>query len=231
MRDTEIIDRHANQHTITRRYTDESIKFMKDIKDKPFFIYLAYNLPHVPLFASEKFEGRSPRGIYGDVVEEIDFNIGRVMDSFKEMNIEKNIVVVFTSDNGPWLIMNEEGGSAGLLRNGKRSTWKGGMREPCIFWSPGTIRPGIVADIGTTMDLFTTFSSLAGVPIPDDRVVDGIDLSPTLFEGKKGLRNDMFYYRGDELYAIRVGDYKAHFITQDAYGPDKEEHDPPYYII
>ena len=227
MRDTEIIERPANQHTITRRYTDESIKFMKDNKDEPFFIYLAYNLPHVPLFASEKFEGTSPRGIYGDVVEEIDFNIGRVMDSLKEMNIEKNTVVVFTSDNGPWLIMNEEGGSAGLLRDGKGSTWEGGMREPCIFWSPGNIRPGIVTDIGTTMDLYTTFSSLAGVPIPDDRVVDGIDLSPTLFEGEKGLRNDMFYYRGDELYAVRVGDYKAHFITQDAYGPDREEHDPP----
>lgn len=227
MRNTEIIERPANQHTITKRYTDESIKFINEHKESPFFLYLAYNLPHVPLFASKEFEGTSPRGLYGDVVEEIDYNVGRVLDTLAAMGLAENTIVVFTSDNGPWLIMNQEGGSAGLLRNGKGSTWEGGMREPCIFWSPGNIKPGLVTGIGTTMDLFTTFSTLAGVAIPDDRVIDGIDISATLFENAPSPRNEMFYYRGDWLYAVRVGDYKVHFITQEAYEPEVTRHDPP----
>ncbi len=227
MRNTEIIERPANQHTITRRYTDESIKFITENKDKNFFVYLAYNLPHVPLFASEDFEGTSPRGLYGDVVEEIDHNVGRILTILRETGLDKSTIVVFTSDNGPWLIMNEQGGSAGLLREGKGSTWEGGMREPCIFWAPGRIKPRIVTGIGTTMDLYTTFSQLAGVPVPDDRVVDGMDLSSTLFEGEESPRREMFYYRGDRLFAVRVGDYKAHFITQSGYEPQATEHDPP----
>ncbi|MCB0853377.1 MAG: sulfatase, partial [Bacteroidetes bacterium] len=227
MRNTEIIERPADQHTITQRYTEEAIIYIKENKGNPFFLYLAHNLPHVPLFASEAFEGKSPRGLYGDVVEEIDHGVGKILATLRETGLDKNTLVVFTSDNGPWLIMNQEGGSAGLLREGKGSTWEGGMREPCIFWAPGSIKPGVVTDIGTTMDLYTTFSKLAGVEIPDDRVVDGIDLSPVLFDGKKGNRNHMFYYRGDMLYAVRVGDYKAHFITQDAYGPNRNEHEIP----
>lgn len=227
MRNTEVIERPANQHTITKRYTDESIKFMAGHKSSPFFVYLAYNLPHVPLFASETFEDTSPRGLYGDVVEEIDYNVGRVLDTLTAMGLAENTIVVFTSDNGPWLIMNQEGGSAGLLSNGKGSTWEGGMREPCIFWSPGNIKPGLVTGIGSTMDLYTTFSTLAGVPIPNDRVVDGVDLSATLFKGDPSPRNEMFYYRGDWLYAVRVGDYKAHYITQEAYEPEFTRHDPP----
>jgi len=227
MRNTEIIERPANQHTITRRYTEESIKFIKENKDRNFFIYLAYNLPHVPLFASEAFEGTSPRGMYGDVVEEIDHSVGQILVTLRETGLDESTIVVFTSDNGPWLIMNEEGGSAGLLREGKGSTWEGGMREPCIFWAPGRIRPGIVTGIGTTMDLYTTFSKLAGVPVPDDRIVDGMDLSPVLFEGKESPRREMFYYREGRLYAVRIGDFKAHFITQSGYEPEAIEHDPP----
>ena len=101
------------------------------------------------------------------------------------------------------------------------------MREPCIFWAPGRIKPGIVTDIGSTMDLYTTFSEMAGVDIPTDRIVDGIDLGPVLFNNEKSMRKDMFYYRGDKLYAARVGDYKAHFITQEPYGPDVFEHETP----
>lgn len=227
MRNTEIIERPANQHTITRRYTDESIRFINENRDRNFFVYLAYNLPHVPLFASDDFEGTSPRGLYGDVVEEIDYNVGRILTTLHETGLDESTIVVFTSDNGPWLIMNEQGGNAGLLREGKGSTWEGGMREPCIFWAPGRIRPGIVTGIGTTMDLYTTFSQLAGVPVPDDRVVDGIDLSSTLFEGKESPRREMFYYRGGRLFAVRLGDFKAHFITQSGYAPVATEHDPP----
>lgn len=227
MRDTEIIERPADQHTITKRYTEEAIKFIKAKKDEPFFLYLAHSLPHVPLFASKDFKGTSPRGIYGDVVEEIDHGVGQVLDALKETGLDKNTLVVFTSDNGPWLIMNQEGGSAGLLRGGKGSTWEGGMREPCIFWAPGSIKPGIITDMGSTMDLFTTFSNMVGVPIPDDRIVDGVDLSPVLFKESKSPRNNMFYYRGDRMYAARLGDYKAHFLTQEPYDKVVEEHEIP----
>lgn len=227
MRGTEVIERPANQHTITKRYTDEAIAYMKENKDTPFFVYLAYNLPHVPLFVSEDFEGKSKRGLYGDVVEEIDFNVGKVLEALKEEGLAENTIVVFTSDNGPWLAMKEESGSAGMLRDGKGSTWEGGMREPGIFWSPGNVKPGMVTELGSTMDLFTTFSKLAGVEIPEDRVIDGQDLSSTLFEGKESPRKTLFYYRGDEVYAVRYGSYKAHFVTQSAYGDDREEHNPP----
>ncbi len=228
MRNTEIIERPADQNTLTKRYTQEAIQFIQQNKEKPFFLYLAHNLPHVPLFASEGFIGTSNRGIYGDVVEEIDHGVGQILAELKNNGLDGNTIVVFTSDNGPWLIMDQEGGSAGLLREGKGSTWEGGMREPCIFWCPGRIQPGLVTQIGTTMDLFTTFSRLANVPLPDDRQIDGKDLSPTLFEKKPSERKEVFYYRGDELYAVRLGAFKAHFITEGAYGPPaREAHDPP----
>ncbi|WP_411031223.1 sulfatase [Spongiimicrobium sp. 3-5] len=228
IRNTEIVERPADQTTITRRFTEESIKFIKENKEKPFFLYLAHNLPHVPLFASEEFLGKSRRGLYGDVVEEIDHGIGRILNYLREEGLAENTIVVFTSDNGPWLPTENSGGTAGLLKDGKGSTWEGGMREPGIFWSPGKIKPKVVMDMGTTMDLFTTFSAIAGVPIPNDRVVDGLDLSPVLFEGAESPRNAVYYYRGDELYAIRVGAYKAHFITEAGYTANtRKEHHPP----
>jgi arylsulfatase A-like enzyme len=228
MRNTEIVERPADQNTLTKRYNEEAVQFIRKNKEKPFFLYLAHNLPHVPLFASKDFVGSSNRGLYGDVVEEIDHGVGQILTELKNNGLDKNTIVVFTSDNGPWLIMNQEGGSAGLLREGKGSTWEGGMREPCIFWGPGRIEPGLVTQIGTTMDLFTTFSRLANVPLPDDRQMDGKDLSPTLFEKRPSERKEVFYYRGDELYAVRFGAFKAHFITEGSYGPPtREEHDPP----
>ena len=228
MRNTEIIERPADQNTITKRYTEEAVSYIKKNKDKPFFLYLAHNLPHVPLFASKEFLGKSERGLYGDVVEEIDYSVGQIIETLKEEGLAENTIVVFTSDNGPWLIFGEDGGSAGLLREGKGTTWEGGMREPAIFWSPGNIEPKVVMDLGTTMDLFPTFSSMAGVPIPEDRVIDGVDISPVLLEKKSSPRKEVFFYRGDELYAVRVGDYKAHFITEGAYGVEpRMEHNPP----
>ncbi len=228
-RNTEIIERPANQNTITTRYSDEAVSYIKENKDKPFFVYLAHNLPHIPLFASKAFLGKSKRGLYGDVLEEIDNGVGKILKTLKEEGLAENTIVVFTSDNGPWLPFKLNGGSAGLLRAGKGSTWEGGMREPGIFWSPGKIQPGVVTDLGSTMDLFTTFSKLAGVEIPKDRIVDGVDLSATLFEGNESPRKEMFYYRGTELFAVRLGDYKAHFITQGVYGQfgEREEHATP----
>lgn len=229
MRNEEIIERPAEQHTITKRYTEETISFIKNNKDKPFFVYLAHNLPHIPLFASEDFDGKSKRGLYGDVVEEIDHGVGQILSMLKEEGLADNTIVVFTSDNGPWLPFKTHAGSAGLLRAGKGTTWEGGMREPCIFWSPAKIKPAVVDDLGSTMDLFTTFSALAGVPIPDDRIIDGVDLSGTLLRGEPSPREGIFYYRGSQLYAARLGDYKAHFITEGEYKMfgEREEHAPP----
>ena len=229
MRNTEIIERPANQNTITKRYTEEAIAFIKDHKAEPFFVYLAHNLPHIPLFTSDAFRGTSERGLYGDVIEEIDHGVGQIVSTLKEEGLAENTIVVFTSDNGPWLPFKTHGGSAGLLRAGKGTTWEGGMREPCIFWSPGKIKPAVVSGLGTTMDLFTTFSTMAGVLIPDDRIVDGIDLSGTLLNNEPSPREGVLYYRGPELYAARLGEFKAHFVTQGEYGMfgGKEVHETP----
>ena len=150
------------------------------------------------------------------------------MTLLEEEGLTKNTIVIFTSDNGPWLPTGISGGSAGLLREGKGTTWEGGMREPGIFWSPGTIKPKLVTDMGTTMDLFNTFSILAGVSIPNDREMDGVDLSPILFGNGNSPRNEVFYYKGPELYAVRVGSFKAHLVTEAGYKPNtREEHNPP----
>ena len=228
-RNTEIIERPANQNTITTRYSDEAVQYIKQNKQQPFFIYLAHNLPHIPLFASDKFKGTSKRGLYGDVVEEIDNGVGKILKTLQEEGLDGNTIVIFTSDNGPWLPFKLNGGSAGLLRAGKGTTWEGGMREPTIFWGPGNIKPGIITELGTTMDLFATFSSMAGVPLPTDRIIDGIDLSETLLQRKPSQRKSVLYYRGTELYAARLGDFKAHFITQGAYGQfeARETHEIP----
>ena len=229
MRNAKIIERPANQNTITKRYAEETISYIKKNKDKPFFIYLAHNLPHIPLFASKEFLGKSERGLYGDVVQEIDNGIGEIIKTLKEEGLAKNTIIVFTSDNGPWLSFGINGGSAGLLRAGKGMTWEGGMRVPSIFWLPDKIKPDLVTDLGTTMDLFTTFSKIAGVSIPNDRIIDGMDLSETLFDNRPSPRKSVLYYRGTDLYAARLGDYKAHYITEGEYGMfgEREEHNPP----
>lgn len=229
MQGVDIVERPADQNNLVKKYTDASIDLIKQHEndENPFFLYLAYNLPHVPLFASEDFRGKSKRGLYGDTVEEIDYNIGRIIQTLKDEGLDENTIVVFTSDNGPWLPTQISGGSAGLLRNGKGTTWEGGMREPTIFWGPSNVKPGIITEMGTTMDLFSTFSAIAGIEMPKDREMDGVDLSPVLFQKEKGARNEVYYYRERELYAIRVGSFKAHFITKPGYGNDKKYHNPP----
>ena len=227
---TTVVERPANQHTITQRYTDKAIEFIKSNRSKPFFVYLAHNLPHIPLYAGKKHLGKSRRGIYGDVIEEIDSGAGQIIQTLKDLGIEKNTLVVFTSDNGPWLPFHTHGGSAGLLREGKGSTFEGGMREPTLFWWPGKVVPGVQMEMGTTMDILPTFSSLAGGKAPTDRILDGYDISPLLL-GKttKGERNNVFYWRSEELYALREGPWKLHFITEGCYGigPKKQVHENP----
>ena len=229
MRDEEIIERPAVQTTITKRYTEEAVKFIRENKKQPFFLYLAHNLPHIPLFVSEAFQETSLRGLYGDVIEEIDWSVGQVLESLRTEGLAENTMVVFTSDNGPWLVFDQHGGSAGLLRNGKGTTWEGGMREPTIFWWPGRIQPGVISDMGSTMDLFPTACILAGAEFPADRIMDGVDLGRTLFDEEASPRQTMFYYRRAELYAVRLGMYKAHLITETVYTKNDTliRHDPP----
>ena len=230
LRGEEVVERPADQRTITKRFTIEAVKEIERLKEGPFFLYLAHSLPHIPLFRSSEFKDTSAAGIYGDVIEEIDWSVGEIRGALENAGVAENTLVVFTSDNGPWLKFKTHGGSAGMLRDGKGSTWEGGMREPTVMAWPGTMKPGIVDEIGTTLDLLPTFVSLAGGELPDDRVYDGYDLSPVLLgESEKGARDEVYYYHGEQLYAVRKGPYKAHFKTKTSYiGQNQPElHDPP----
>jgi arylsulfatase A len=218
MRNAAIIERPANQTTLTRRYTDEAVSYIRAQKGGPFFLYVAHSMPHVPLFRSDEFAGRSPRGLYGDVVEELDWSVGQIVRTLREEGLAGNTLVLFTSDNGPWLSYGDQGGSAGLLRAGKGTTWEGGMRVPFVAWWPGRIRPAVVADLGTTMDLYTTAITLAGGTPPGDRPLDGHDISPALLGAGTSPREAVFFWRQRELYAVRQGAWKAHFISEGAYG-------------
>ncbi|WP_395742150.1 sulfatase [Prosthecobacter sp.] len=226
-RDGKVIEQPAVQTTLTKRYTEEAVKFIKEKKDKPFFLYFAHSFPHVPLFASPAFKGKSRGGIYGDAVEELDWSVGQIMATLRETGLAENTLVFFTSDNGPWLIMGSQGGSAGPLKDGKGSTWEGGMRVPGIAWQPGRIKPGVTHELASTMDLFSTALTLAGAKTPDVPV-DGMDISPLLYESKALPQRPFFYYRGDQLFACRIGEWKAHFSTQTGYGQAKADaHVPP----
>jgi arylsulfatase A-like enzyme len=219
MRDGNIIERPAQQTTITRRYTDEGIAFIKSHRNQPFFLYLAHNFPHMPLFRSKDFEGKSQRGLYGDAVEEIDWNVGRILTTLRELKLEENTLVLYTSDNGPWAPYLEQSGSAGLLRGAKASTWEGGVRVPAIFRWPGTIASSVVTGIGSELDILPTFASLAGAKPPADRVIDGYDLSATLRGQSASPRQTLFYYASSGsgvLSAVRHGAYKAHFVVPGA---------------
>ncbi|GAB3275078.1 sulfatase [Larkinella harenae] len=231
-RDNKVVETEPDQRQLTKRYTDEVLKFITANKTKPFFMYYASPFPHVPLYASERFLGKSKRGLYGDVVEELDWSVGQILKKLKELKLDKNTVVVFLSDNGPWLIKNrleEVGGSAGPLFEAKGSTYEGGMRVPAIFWGPGTVKANTVSTaVATSMDILPTILNLAGVPLPNDRVLDGQDITNVLNGKKEKGAELVFYYDSDRLYAIRKGPWKAHFTTHPSYSPDAPvPHDPP----
>ena len=229
VRNGEAIERPADHRTLTKRYTEEAVRFIEQNKSGPFFLYFAHNLPHIPLARSADYVGHSAAGIYGDVVEEIDWSAGRIIDALRAANIDRRTLVVFTSDNGPWLPFKTHAGSSGPLRNGKGTTWEGGVRTPAIFWWPGTVKPGIVTDMGSAMDLFVTAAGLAGAAPSSDRVIDGVDLRAPLTGAGPSPRQTLFYYWDSELRAVRHGAYKAHFITSGSYndGERRVEHDPP----
>ena len=186
-------------------------------------------MPHVPLFASEAFNNVSRAGLYGDVIEEIDWSVGQILNALRNYGLEENTLVIFTSDNGPWLALDQHGGSAGLLRQGKGTTWEGGVRVPAIFWWPGTITPATVQAIGSSLDVFPTALALAGGTLPTARAFDGLDLQPVLKATGDSPRKVLYHYRSGELYAVRKGPFKLHVITEGSYGQGGERviHNPP----
>jgi arylsulfatase A-like enzyme len=233
MRNEEIIERPSNQNTITRRYTQEAVQFIRANKDRPFFVYLPHSLPHIPLFVSQPFRGKSSRGLYGDVVQEIDWSVGQVLETLRELQLDKHTLVLFTSDNGPWLSFETHGGSAGPLRAGKGTTFEGGQRVPAIFWWPGTVRAGVVTDLGSTLDLMATLASLTGTSPPKDRKLDSYDLSPVLLGNGPGPRREMFYWTRGELHAVRSGPWKLHVKMREPinYGRSVVPEKPELYHV
>ena len=229
----QIIERPVDQRELTKRHTEEAVSFIERNKDQPFFLYVPYSMPHTPLFRSDDFADRSQAGLYGDVIEELDWSVGAISQKLRELDLARNTLLVFTSDNGPWLLMNTHGGSAGLLRDGKGTTHEGGMRVPTIFWWPDRIAPGVVSEIGSAMDIYTTALNLAGIDAPE--AVDGLDLSGALFGVAQSPRKSVFYYRAGELRAYRKGPYKLRLITEGVYQqpPPRTVHEVPllYHLL
>ncbi|MEE2723197.1 MAG: sulfatase [Bacteroidota bacterium] len=204
------IERPVDQTTITKRYTEKAVEFIEKNKNQPFFLYLAHSMPHIPLFASKEFLGKSEASLYVDVIEEIDWSVGQVIDALKRNNLDENTVVVFSSDNGPWLSFEIHGGSAGPLRAGKGTTFEGGQRVPTVFWGPGIVKPGVINQIGSTLDLINTFASLSGGKVPEDRKMDGYDLSKVLTEKAVSPRKDFYYWGFAQLHGYRTEQFKLH---------------------
>ncbi|MBN1591305.1 MAG: sulfatase [Pirellulales bacterium] len=200
---------------LTTRYTEFVVDFIERNRDRPFFVYLPHSMPHVPLAVSDKYQGKSPRGLYGDVIEEIDWSVGQILATLKRLNLDEKTLVVFTSDNGPWLTYGRQHGGAALpLREGKGTAFEGGFREPCIMRWPGKIPADTACDeVAATMDLLPTLAKLIGAELPDDRIIDGRDIWP-LIGGQPGATSPheaLAYYQGRRLNAVRSGRWKLHF--------------------
>ncbi|MFP4055388.1 MAG: sulfatase [Candidatus Brocadiia bacterium] len=213
VRDEEVIEYPVDQSTLTQRYTQEAIDFISANRDRPFFLYLPHTMPHVPLYCSEDFRGKSKRGLYGDVIQEIDWSTGQILDALKKLGLDEHTCVIYTSDNGPWLGKGKNGGSAKPLRAGKFSTYEGGMREPCVMRWPGRIPAGQTCrEVATTLDLLPTLAKLAGARVPDDRTIDGKDIWPLMAgaPGAKSPHQAFCYFRGNRLAAVRAGKWKLH---------------------
>jgi len=211
----ELMDGDA-QTRLVEIYTKEAVDFIGRNKEKPFYLYFAHNAVHTPIHPGAAFAGKSQNGRFGDWVEEVDWSVGQVLDALRSQGLDKDTLVVFTSDNGPWLIKGTDGGSAGPLRGGKGSTWEGGMREPTIAWWPGHVPAGSVNDaVAGTIDLLPTFVALAGGTVPASPVIDGRDITPILLgQSKESAREAHYYFSGYDLQAVRQGRWKLALVPQ-----------------
>jgi arylsulfatase A-like enzyme len=209
----EVVEEMPDQRTLTRRYTERAVSFIESSKDRPFFVYLAHSMPHVPLFVSEGREGKAERGLFGDVIEEIDWSAGQILETLERLGLDEKTLVIFTSDNGPWLSYGDHAGSAGPFREGKGTSFEGGVREPFVARWPGKIPAGsVVSEPAMTIDVLPTLAALVGAE-PPALPIDGRDITPLLLaeEGATNPREASFFWWGRELQAVRSGRWKLHF--------------------
>lgn len=208
-----IIDTLNDQSSLTTQITERSVDFITKNKDNPFFLYIAHPQPHVPLFVSNKFKGKSKRGLYGDVIMEIDWSVGQVLASLKEHNIDENTIVIFTSDNGPWLNYGDHAGSAYPLREGKGTALEGGQREPCIIRYPKKIASGRIIDTPMmAIDILPTIAEITGAKLPNTKI-DGKSIW-NIWTGESDQSPHeayYFYYKKNELHGVRYGNWKLYF--------------------
>ena len=230
-RGTQELPGEVDNATLTERYTEEALAFIRENRTRPFFLYLAHSMPHVPLGVSPRFAGKSANGRYGDVIEMIDWSTGRVLDALRDAGVERNTLVVFTSDNGPWMdmptrmlveprIVRTDAGTAGLLRGSKGTSWEGGTRVPFLARWPGRIPAGAVSsDLARTLDILPTIAGIVGVPLPAGRVIDGQDIR-TFLEGQVPSPAEWFFYydAGGRLEGVRDRRWKLHLTF-----PEKAE--------
>lgn len=206
-----IVELPVDQRTVTRRYTDRAVDFIKENKDDPFFVYLPHSMPHIPLYVPDDAYDPDPQNAYTCVIEHIDDEVGRVMDTIRDLGLSENTYVIYTSDNGPWLQFKNHGGSAGPLREGKGTTFEGGQRVPCVMWAPGRIPAGTeCGELVGTIDMLPTIAALTDSPLPDDRKIDGMDVSSLLHgDADTPLREEFLHYTSQgKLEGIRKGDWK-----------------------
>jgi len=210
MEGDDVVDLDPDQRYLTKNLTERAVDFINRKADQPFFLYLAHHMTHVPVFVSEEFEGKSDGGRYGDAMEEIDWSVGQVLAKLQEHGLTDNTIVIFTSDNGPWLTMGLEGGSAGGLREGKQTTFEGGVRVPAIMSYPAELPQGMVYNqLASSMDMLPTLAGLTGAEAPDDRAIDGVDMSEILKGNQQAdPERELAHYRAGVVRAYRKGDWK-----------------------
>lgn len=223
-----ILGYNLDQSQLTTDYTTRTVEFIRANRNKPFFIYLAHSMPHVPLAVSDKFKGKSEQGLYGDVMMELDWSVGEVLKTLREEGLEENTVVIFTSDNGPWANYGNHAGSSGGLREAKATTFNGGVRVPFIvYWKGKIARGGVSNSLASNIDVLPTLAALAGAPLPDHKI-DGVSMLPVLLgDGKAEVRDALgLYYHKNSLEAITDGTYKLIFphkyVTYNDYVPGND---------
>ena len=202
-----------DQSELTTIYTDRTVRFIAENKKNPFFIYMAHSMPHIPLAVSGKFKGKSEQGMYGDVIMEIDWSVGEIMKALEKNGLDKNTLVIFTSDNGPWLNFGNHAGSNGGLREGKGASFEGGQRVPCLMKWPGNIQEGTICNkLASTIDILPTLAAITKAPLPEKKI-DGVNILSLLLgdENANPRESFLYYYRKNSLEAVRKGDWKLVF--------------------
>jgi arylsulfatase A-like enzyme len=207
-----IVEYNPDQRQLTQWYTQRAVDFIRRHRDRSFFLYLPHSMPHVPLHVSPEFEGKTSRGLFGDVISEIDWSVGQVLSTLEELELDRQTLVIFASDNGPWLSYGDHAGSAGPLREGKGTTFDGGVRVPCLMRYPGVIPAGrVCSEPAMTIDLLPTIARLAGGEPPQDRIIDGRDIWPlATTDDAVSPHEALYFYWNGELQAVRSRRWKLH---------------------